>query len=80
VVTGSYSPRSITLRLLLKERNTLVNQAATKACPWSRLGAGRGGGIVFQFEQSPTFWRFGEWKAVFRRTTGEANPPLFRPL
>jgi hypothetical protein len=41
----------------------------------------RGGdGIVFPFEQSPTFCRFGEWKAVFRRTAGYAKPPLFRPL
>jgi hypothetical protein len=37
-------------------------------------------GIFFRFERSSTFWRFGEWKAVFRRTVGYAKPPLFRPL
>jgi hypothetical protein len=27
-----------------------------------------------------TFCRFGDWKAVFRRTTLFAKPPLFRPF
>jgi hypothetical protein len=35
-------------------------------------------GIVFRSAGNRTFCRFDEWKAVFRRTTIAAKPPLFR--
>jgi hypothetical protein len=37
-------------------------------------------GIVFRSGGDRTFCRFDEWKAVFRRTTISAKPPLFRPF
>jgi hypothetical protein len=65
----------------LAERNILVIMPMPPELPVEEPGlCAAGDGIVFQFEQNPTFCRFDEWKAVFRRTTGDAKPPLFRPL